>query len=125
MILSDKYSLCEVLLLFQVYAHDEVRVSNLGLGFLGFYRRRRGVGGREVTPVEPCRRIVCFGPPPLWGRGGRLLEVSEDCRWGRGDQLLGPERAETRQSSATTTIGSATTTTTATVGPAAANITWG
>jgi hypothetical protein len=24
MILSDKYSLCEVLLLFQVYAHDEV-----------------------------------------------------------------------------------------------------
>jgi hypothetical protein len=81
-------------------------------------RRMRG------DAVAPRRRIVCFGPPH-WGRGGRLLEVSEDCRWGRGDRLPGPERAEARQSSATTTIGSATTTTTTTVRPAAANITWG
>jgi hypothetical protein len=38
-------------------------------------------------------------------------------------RLLGLGRAEARQSSATTTIGSATTTTT--IGPAAAATTWG
>jgi hypothetical protein len=79
-------------------------------------RWRRGVGGREATPAASCRRIVCFGRP-RWGRGGWLPEASEDCWWGRGDQLLGPRRAEAHQSTATTTIGSAATTTTTAIGP--------
>jgi hypothetical protein len=62
---------------------------------------------------------------PHWGRGGRLPKASEDCWWGRGVRLLGPGRAEARQSSTTTTIGSAATTTTTTFGLAAANSTWG
>jgi hypothetical protein len=64
-------------------------------------------------------------PPPQVAPGGRRrrgdagcvvltgrsfwspLEVSEDCMWGRGGQLLSPRRVEVRQSSgpaATTTI---------------------
>jgi hypothetical protein len=52
-------------------------------------------------------------------------EASEDCWWGRGGRLPGPGHAEARQSSATTTIGSATTTTTTTIGPATTTTTWG
>jgi hypothetical protein len=63
--------------------------------------------------------------PPHWGRGGRLPEALEDCWRGRGDQLPGPGRAEARQSSATTAIGSTATTTTTTVRLAVANSTWG
>jgi hypothetical protein len=43
----------------------------------------------------------------------------------RRGRLLGLGHAEARQSSATTTIGSAATTTTTTIGPAAATTTWG
>jgi hypothetical protein len=81
-------------------------------------RRKRGDAGCAV-PTDRLFRT------PLWGRGGRLLEASEDCWWGRGDRLLGPGRAEARQSSATTTIRSAATTTTTTVGFVAATTTRG
>jgi hypothetical protein len=50
-------------------------------------------------------------------------EALENCWWGRGGRLLGPGRAEARQSSATTTIGPAATTTTTTIGPAATTTT--
>jgi hypothetical protein len=95
--------------------------------------------GAEVAPppqaAPGCRRwrgdVGCAAPmehffrTPHWGRGGRLLKASEDCWRGRGDWLLGPGRAEARQSPATTAIGSAATTTTTTVGLASADITWG
>jgi hypothetical protein len=59
-------------------------------------RRKRGDAGC-ATPMGHL-----FRTPP---------EASEYCWWGRGGRPPGSGRAEARQSSATTTIGSATTTT--------------
>jgi hypothetical protein len=81
-------------------------------------RRKRGDTGCAV-PMDRLFRT------PWWGQGGQLLEAPEGRWWGRGDRLLGPGRAEARQSSATTTFRSAATTTTTTVGFAAATTTWG
>jgi hypothetical protein len=68
------------------------------------FRRKRGDAGCAVPTGH------LFWTPP---------EASEKCWWGRGGRLLGLGRAEARQSSANTTIGSAATTTNTTVGSAA------
>jgi hypothetical protein len=85
-----------------------------------------------------CKQFLC----PRWHRGSeeerqRQLrhgdgsfvsdppEASEDCWWSRGGRPPGPGHAEARQSSATTTIGSAATATTTTIGPATATTTRG
>jgi hypothetical protein len=67
-------------------------------------------------PTASCWRVARFGASP---------EAPADRRRGRGGELPGPRRAETRQPAATTTTGPAATTTT-TIGPAATNtIIWG
>jgi hypothetical protein len=90
------------------------------------------------TRAKGCKQFLC----PRWHRGSeeerqRQLrhgdgsfvsdppEASEDCWWSRGGRPPGPGHAEARQSSATTTIGSAATATTTTIGPATATTTRG
>jgi hypothetical protein len=75
-----------------------------------------GGGGSEEDRRRRLRRAdgTFVSDPP---------EALEDCWWSRGGRLRGPGRVEARQSSATTTIGSATTTTTTTIGPVATTTT--
>jgi hypothetical protein len=94
------------------------RSLDKGKGAAGSSSAPGGTGGSEEERRHRLRRADgSFILDPL--------EESEDCWWGRGGRFPGPGRAEARQSSATTTIGSAATTTTTTVGSAATTTTWG
>jgi hypothetical protein len=97
---------------------------------------------RPPTPWTRAKGLQAV-PPPQVAPGGRRKrgdagcaapmshlfrtppEASEDCWWGRGGRLPDLGHVEARQSSATTTIGSASTATTTTIGPVAATTTWG
>jgi hypothetical protein len=76
----------------------------------------KGVAGSSSAPGGTAPTGHSSQTPP---------EASEDCWWGRGGRLPSPGHAEARQSSTTTTIGSAATTTTTTIGSAATTTTRG
>jgi hypothetical protein len=46
--------------------------------------RRREAGGRGATSTASRRRVLCFGPTPLFGHrevGGRKATSTALCRW--------------------------------------------